>query len=366
MRPPFLEIDLETMRLEVCGAVHYLGPGVLVLSGGGEGHREDFAAGAGLEHVDGRILHGEPAAEVAVDPFDQGVLVGGRPLGHQVVNVVGPVLDGRVADARAFLCDHLDDGGVQAFAAVHGGRAAFDVMHLGPFIDDNQRPLELAHLRGVDAEIGLQGELDLHPRRHVDERPARPDRRIQGGKLVVGGGNQGAEILPHQVGIVAQAGIHVAEDHALLGQLLLERAVDHLALVLGLHAGEELLLRLRDAQLVEGALDLGGHVVPGAALLADGLEVVVDFLEVDGDPPAPLRHGLGLEDLQALEPEVAHPRRLALHVRNFGDDAAVESLAGLEDVFLVVAEVVFIDLADGVARGSLFIDLADRIVRGSL
>ena len=35
-------------------------------------------------------------------------------------------------------------------------------MHLGPFVDDDQRPLELAHVLGVDAEIGLQREVDLH------------------------------------------------------------------------------------------------------------------------------------------------------------------------------------------------------------
>ena len=45
---------------------------------------------------------------------------------------------------------------------VHRGGAAFDVMHLGPFVDDDQRPLELAHVLGVDAEVGLQRELDLH------------------------------------------------------------------------------------------------------------------------------------------------------------------------------------------------------------
>ena len=169
----------------VRGAVHDLGPGVLVLARRGEGDRQDLAAGARLHHVHGRILHRQPAAEVAVDPFHHGALVGHGPLGHQVVDVVGPVLDRRVAAAGVLLDDDLDHGRVQAFGGVHRGRAAFDVVHAGPFIDDDQRPLELAHVLGVDAEIGLQREFDLHALGHVDERPARPDGRVEGRELVV-------------------------------------------------------------------------------------------------------------------------------------------------------------------------------------
>ena len=49
-----------------------------------------------------------------------------------------------------------------------------------------------------------------------------------------------------------------------LARSSLQRAVDHFALVLGLHAGQELLLGLGNAQPVEGVLDVVGHVVPGA------------------------------------------------------------------------------------------------------
>ena len=57
-------------------------------------------------------------------------------------------------------------------------------------------------------------------------------------------------------------------------------------------------------------------------------------------------HRLRLEDLQALQAEVPHPRRLALHLRDLRDDAPVQALAGLEHVLLVVAEIVLVDLAD--------------------
>ena len=83
--------------------MHHFRPGVLMLAGRGEGDRKDLAASARLHHVDGRVFHRQPAAEVAVDPFHRGVFVGHRPLGDQVVDVVGPVLDRRVAAAGVLL-----------------------------------------------------------------------------------------------------------------------------------------------------------------------------------------------------------------------------------------------------------------------
>ena len=88
-------------------------------------------------------------------------------------------------------------------------------MHLGPFVDDDQRPLELAHVLGVDAEIGLQRELDLHALGHVDERAARPDGRVQRGELVVGRRNDRGEVLAHQIGMLADGRVGIGEDHAL-------------------------------------------------------------------------------------------------------------------------------------------------------
>ena len=118
----------------------------------------------------------------------------------------------------------------------------------------------------------------------------------------------------------------------LLGQVFLQRAVDHFALELGLHAGQKLLFGLGNAQPVERLLDLLGHVVPGLALVVGRLEVVVDVLESRCPmSAAPARHRLGLEDLQDLQPEIAHPRRLVLHLGDLRDDLRVDALAGLED-----------------------------------
>ena len=76
-----------------------LAAGILVLTLAGECDREDFAASSPAHHVDRRILHGQLAAQVPVDPLHGGVFVGHRPLGDQIVDVVSPVLDGGIAYA---------------------------------------------------------------------------------------------------------------------------------------------------------------------------------------------------------------------------------------------------------------------------
>jgi hypothetical protein len=62
--------------------------------------------------------------------------------------------------------------------------------------------------------------------------------------------------------VLAERGVRVEEDHALLLEVLLQLVVDDLRLVLGADAGEILLLRLRDAQLVPGVLDVRREVLP--------------------------------------------------------------------------------------------------------
>ena len=53
-----------------------------------------------------------------------------------------------------------------------GRQAALDVVHVRVLVRDDQRALELPHVLGVDAEVGLQGDVDVHTLRHVDERTA--------------------------------------------------------------------------------------------------------------------------------------------------------------------------------------------------
>jgi hypothetical protein len=104
------------------------------------------------------------------------------------------------------------------------------------------------------------------------------------------------------------------EHHADLAQLLADRVIDHLGVVLGADAGEELALRLRDAQLVERLLDLVRDVVPGL-LLALGRRAVVDDLpEVDVvEHAAPQRHRPGEEVVVRPEAVLQHPAGSSLN-----------------------------------------------------
>ena len=129
---------------------------------------------------------------------------------------------------------------VERVGRVDRRRTTLDVVHVGVLVDDDQRPLELAHVLRVDPEIGLQRHLDPDARRHVDERAARPDRAVQRRELVVVLRDDRAEVLLDDVLVLAQAGVHVeGEEHALRLEVGLQLVVDDLRLVLGAYPGEE-------------------------------------------------------------------------------------------------------------------------------
>src|ERR1700733_375783 len=295
-------------------AVHHLRAGVLVLARAREGDGERLALGVLAHQVDGRVLHRDLGADVAVDPLHRRALVGDRALGDEVVDVVRPVLDGRVAAAGVLLDDDLDDRGVQRVGLVDRRGAALDVVHVGALVDDDQGALELAHVLGVDPEVGLQRDLDVHALRHVDEGPAGPGGGVQRGELVVAGRDHRAVVLPEQVRVLLEGGVGVEEDDTLLLQVLADLVVDDLGLVLGGDAGDQpLLLRLGDAELVVGVLDVGRGVIPRLRLLLRRPDKVLDVVEVDArQVGAPVRHGLAAEVLQSLEPVLEHPLGLVL------------------------------------------------------
>src|SRR5205085_6576929 len=82
--------------------------------------------------------------------------------------------------------------------------AAFHVGQLRAFVADDQRPLELAEVLGVDPEVGLQWMLHLHPGRHVDERTATKDRRVQRAEFIVARRDDFAEPLSENFWMIFQ------------------------------------------------------------------------------------------------------------------------------------------------------------------
>ena len=211
---------------------------------------------------------------------------------------------------------------------------SFDVVCAGPFAGDDQRAFELPQPLLVHPEVRLQRRRQMHARRNVDEGSARPHRRVQRRELVVRGRNHRPEILAEELGVILHPVLDGVEDHALGLPFLLERVVDHLGVVLGPDARQDAALGFRDAQPLEGLLDVLRHVVPGAFHLLLGPHVEVRlgkrFLKF-GEIPAPPGHRLRLVDPQRLQAALQHPLRLVLARRDLAHHIGVESGAGPKD-----------------------------------
>ncbi|MNE77020.1 hypothetical protein D3C80_1733010 [compost metagenome] len=119
--------------------------------------------------------------------------------------------------------------------------------------------------------------------------------------------------------------------------------VDNLGFILGGHAGEELLLRLRNTQLVEGLLDLGRHLFPGLALLLGRSYIILNIVKIQIIKiPAPTWQWHFLELLQGFQPEVKHPFRFIFDTGNFSNDFAGQTFTRLENRLMLIPEAIFI------------------------
>ena len=189
------------------------------------------------------------AAEGAADPLDVAVLVHARTLGVEVVHVLGPVLDGRVAQVRALAHKELDGAGVEVGHVVLGRGAALDKVQVGVVLDDDERVLKLAGALGVQTEVALQWEVELGALGHVDKRAARPYGAVQGRKLVVGGRDERHKLLvDERLPLrVVQGLLYTGVDDTHLGRGVLHVVVDQLGVVLRADARQVAALGLGDA-----------------------------------------------------------------------------------------------------------------------
>ena len=112
------------------------------------------------------------AAEGAGNPLDLAALVAHRALGVQVVHVLRPVLDGRIAQLGVLAHEQLDRARVQVRHVVFRCRTSFDEVQVGAVFHDDERVLELARALRVQAEVALQREVELGVFRDVHEAAA--------------------------------------------------------------------------------------------------------------------------------------------------------------------------------------------------
>ena len=327
--------------------VHHLRAGVLELAFTSKRHRQHLAAGVLTGHPHGRVLHGDLGANVAVDPLHGRAFLGACTLGYQVVHVVRPVLNGGVTAAPALFHNDLHHCRVQGVRLVDRGRATLDVVHVRIFIHNDQGALKLAHVLRVNTEVRLQRNVYMHPWRHINKGATGPNGGVQGRELVVTSGNNGAKVLLEQLFVLTKRGVGIDENDALFLQILTDLVVDHLRLILrGNTCNQALLLRLRNAQLVVGVLNILRQVFPAGRLLLRRADVVLDVVKVNArQVSAPSRHRLLFKDLECLQTLVEHPLRLFLNAGDVTHNLCIQAATrgGASDVRVMPAVVVSTD-----------------------
>ena len=283
------------------------------------------------------------AAERPADPFHGAALLHHGALRVEVVHVLRPVLDRGVAQGRALAHEQLHGAGVQVRHVVLRCRAALDEVQAGVVLHDDQRVLELSCALRVQAEVALQGEVQLHALRHVDERAAAPHRAVKRGELVVGGRDQRHELLSDErlPLRLAQRLLDAGIDDPHVGSRFLHVVVHQLGVVLRADAGQVGALGLRDAQPVERVLHIVGEAFPIGLLVGGGLHVRHDVIHVEAfEAGAPVGRLHALVGVERLEAEVEHPGRLVLLGRDLADDVGREACVEPEGRVGRVADVV--------------------------
>ena len=219
---------------------------------------------------------------------------------------------------------------MQLVLVPHRRRAALEIAHVRAFVGDDERALELPGVPGVDAEIGGQFHRTADAFGDIGERPVTEDRRVERREEVVGVWHDGAEVLPHESGMLLHRLGERTEDDPQLRQLRAERRRDRDAVEHGVDrdAGEQLLFLERNPELLEGGADFRIDLVEAVErrpLL--GRRVIDNVLVLDRRVAhvLPRRLGHGEPGAVRLQAPLEQPRRLAFLLGNQPDDLLVET-----------------------------------------
>ena len=101
-------------------------------------------------------------------------------------------------------------------------------MNVTSLIGDDQSPLELTHVLGIDSEVGLQWDIDVDTLWDIDEGTSGPDGGVERGELVVPYRDNRTEVLLEDILVLSQASIGIKEENSLLLEVFTDRVVDHL------------------------------------------------------------------------------------------------------------------------------------------
>ena len=234
-----------------------------------------------------------------------------------MTNVIsGEKLHCGVFDLRLVQRDQLDHRRVELVLVAHRRRAAFQVTDGSARLGDDECPLELPGVGGIDAEVGGQLHRAANTFGNVAEGTVTEDGGIQGGEEIVGIRHHGAQILADQFWELPHRFAEGAKNDSMLCELCFKRGGDGNTVKHGIHgdAGQPLLFAQGNAQLRISLQKLGIDFIetlgPVAFLFGSG--VIDDLLVVDGRV-ADLRPG-GLLHRQPVSIRLQTPRQQELRL----------------------------------------------------
>ncbi len=127
-------------------------------------------------------------------------------------------------------------------------------------------------------------------------------------------------MAPDERSMLLESLVHRTKNHTLFGERVLEGMVNHLAVILTTHSGEELLLCLRHADLVKYSLNPVRYFLPSLIRLGDWLQIVVHVVPAQSAQIcSPCREGQIFKLFQGRETSRAHPHWFTLMCRNLAD-----------------------------------------------
>ena len=129
-----------------------------------------FRAGSASVQDAHRIKIGNMGSERTGYPFDPAALLHQRPLRIEVVHILRPVFDGRIAKGSIRADKEFHTSCMKIRNIIFGSGTSFNKMEGGTFSQNNQCMFKLPGAFGVQAEIGLKRNIQLYPVRYINKR----------------------------------------------------------------------------------------------------------------------------------------------------------------------------------------------------
>src|SRR3989344_2369970 len=123
-------------------------------------------------------------------------------------------------------------------------------MNIGALINNNQRPLKLAHVGSINSKVSLQWNVNGNVWRHIYKGTARPDSTVKCCEFIVGSRNRSAKITFDNIAILAKTSVHVSEYHSFVLPLFLEGVIDRFTFVLSSHSSQIFLFCFRNSDCI--------------------------------------------------------------------------------------------------------------------